>query len=81
VTPVYCTIVCVDSLLETLCDRQSYRGLQEGIVVEEEDGEEVTIDSRDNTKESFDYNTEEDIESKFDEEEDSDEEEGDYFID
>jgi hypothetical protein len=25
VTPVYRTIVCVDSLLETLCDRQSYK--------------------------------------------------------
>jgi hypothetical protein len=55
------------------------RGLQERIVVEEEDGE-VTTDSGDDTEESFNYDAE-DIESEFDKEEDSDEEEGDYFID
>jgi len=41
----------------------------------------VTTDSGDDIEESFDYNTEEDIESEFDEEEDGDEEEGDYFMD
>jgi len=57
------------------------RELQEGIVVEEEDEEEVTTNSGDDTEDCFDYDADEDIESKFNEEEDGDEEEGDHFID
>jgi len=40
----------------------------------------VTTDSRDDIKEHFDYNAEEDTKSEFDKEEDSDKEEGDHFI-